>query len=113
MIVATIEGAADWRVKINKVVRVEFGDWYVFCVQDCAFPPFALVRADSFESAYYEFIDGCTDWIRIDDDCLGDYDAETLQYAEDFSPVDTEAVMGWPAAAVDFFHPFTYSDCLN
>lgn len=73
-------------------------DWgngfFAFWVENCFDPSIAIVRADSFETAYEIFCDEFADWIKIDDSDLADYDPETLNYNGSGVAIDTESVQG-------------------
>lgn len=75
-----------------------WGNWYLFWIADCAFPPLFVVQHTSFEDAYAEFIDWQTDMIKIDEDSLDDYKDESGELTCDFNstgvPVDVENIGG-------------------
>lgn len=74
--------------------------WFLFSVQDCAFPIVDLVRGDSWEEAYESYIDfaGEHRHCRIDASELPDYLDDkgefTGTYDSQGNPVDTDNING-------------------
>lgn len=74
--------------------------WFIFAVVDCHFPARDLVRADSFEGAYEEYVDWAAEnrHIKIEEGDYADYkvesDESTCGWTSDGTPVDTESIQG-------------------
>lgn len=68
------------------------GKWYACYNVDCFDPPFAVVRARSWEDAYEIFCDEFSDWIKVDDDCAADYPEDDRNYNGSGVHIDTEGV---------------------
>ncbi len=51
----------------------EDGEWFACYVVDCFDPPFAVIRARSFESAYEIFCDEFSQWMAVDATSEEDY----------------------------------------
>jgi len=72
------------------------GKFFLFANADCAFPPMAIIRANSFESAYATFLCEFEKFVKIDDSNLSDYnDSEALSYNDNGTPIDDSAVNGF------------------
>ena len=81
------------------------GKWFLFFVEDCAFPPMFVVQHRSFESAYEEFVDWQADRLKISDEDLKDYtdgggdlECDHTSYGV---PVDTSSVQGFEITLVE------------
>jgi hypothetical protein len=68
--------------------------WFVFYVEDCFAPPLAIIRADSFETAYEIFCDEFERWIRVDETDAADYPEDERNYNGNGTHIDTESVQG-------------------
>ena len=77
--------------------------WFIFYVDDCAFPPMYAINARSWEDAYEIFQDECVHLIKIDDEDLKDYNCGELYdptkspcgFNSNGVPVVTEGVSGF------------------
>jgi hypothetical protein len=68
------------------------GQWFACYNVDCFDPPFAVVRARSFESAYEIFCDEFSDWLAVPDDCAADYPEDDRTYSASGVHIDTDNV---------------------
>lgn len=71
------------------------GEFYLFCNCDCAFPPVAIIRADSWEQAYETFCDEFSRWMAIDETDIADYEEDSLNYSASGVAIDTDSVQGF------------------
>jgi hypothetical protein len=76
------------------------GNFYLFAIADCAFPPLFVVQHSSFENAYEEFIDWKTDALKIDERDLPDYRDDFMTNSNGV-PVDTECVQGFEVKLIE------------
>ncbi len=56
------------------------GQWFACYNVDCFDPPFAVIRARSFESAFEIFCDEFSDWIKVDEPDAKDYPEDERDY---------------------------------
>ena len=80
------------------------GEWFIFYLEDCAFPPLYAVSQTCFEDAYEDFIDWHADnchGLVIDEADLKDYPDGAPNYTSNGKPVDTECVMGFGVKLVE------------
>lgn len=68
------------------------GNWYACYNVDCFDPPFAVIRARSFESAYELFCDEFSDWLKVDDSDAADYPEDERNYNGSGVHIDTQNV---------------------
>ncbi len=114
MITATffLSNRAETTQKIDRVLnRDGFEEkFFVLWSQDCAFPVFALVRADNFQDAYEIFLNGCESWISLDENDVAEYQADfpdcwedLVQWNDNGTPVYTEVIQGSECKSVNWF----------
>lgn len=85
-----------------------FGEkWFIFYVQDSYFPTYDLVRGDSFEEAYQNYLDFAAEHrhIKIEEHEMKDYEDEKTgefrgNFTENGIAVDTENVQGFEVSLV-------------
>lgn len=99
-------------VPVSRVIDNQYGaadsasPWFAFYVEDCFDPPIWLVRADSWESAYDDFVDALpeTDLGDLDEDQRNELEStgDLSGYTYDSSGLlkYTEAVMGYETKIV-------------
>ncbi len=68
------------------------GAWFACYNVDCFDPPFAIIRARSFESAYEIFCDEFSDWLKVDESDAGDYPEDDRNYSGSGVHIDTDNV---------------------
>jgi hypothetical protein len=68
------------------------GKWFACYNVDCFDPPFAIVRARSFETAYEVFCDEFEDWLKVDDSDAKDYPEDDRHYNGNGTHIDTDNV---------------------
>lgn len=84
--------------RITDYVDSDGDKWFICAVADCAFPCYDLVRGDSWEEAYENYVDWAAEHrhIQIEEADYGDYavDSEdpTCSFTSDGKPVDTDSV---------------------
>jgi hypothetical protein len=71
------------------------GSWFAFANVDCFDPPFAIIRARSFEAAYDVFCDEFERWIQVDAPDAADYPEEDRVYNGHGTHIDTDNVQGF------------------
>ena len=72
------------------------GQWFACYVVDCFDPPFAVIRARSFEAAYEAFCDEFSDWMKVDDTDAQDYPEDERHYNGSGVHIDTDSVQIYP-----------------
>lgn len=68
------------------------GHWYACYNVDCFDPPFAIVRARSWETAYEVFCDEFSDWLKVDESDANDYAEDDRHYSSSGVHIDTDNV---------------------
>jgi hypothetical protein len=68
------------------------GQWFACFNMDCFDPPFAVVRARSWESAYEVFCDEFERWLAVDESSTADYPEEDRNYNGNGTHIDTDNV---------------------
>lgn len=68
------------------------GKWYACYNVDCFDPPFAVIRARSFEQAYEVFCDEFSDWLKVDESDAADYPDDDRTYSSSGVHIDTDNV---------------------
>ncbi|HWH75945.1 MAG TPA: hypothetical protein VNT76_01190 [Candidatus Binatus sp.] len=68
------------------------GQWFACFNVDCFDPPFAVIRARSFESAYEIFCDEFEKWIAVDATAAADYPEDDRNYNGNGTHIDTDNV---------------------
>lgn len=72
------------------------GQWYACYNVDCFDPPFAIVRARSFETAYEVFCDEFSDWLKVEEPDANDYPEDDREYNSSGVHIDASAVQLYP-----------------
>lgn len=72
------------------------GDWFWFANVDCFDPPFAIIRARSFESAYECFCCEFERWIAVSEVDAADYPEDERHYNDNGTHIDVSSVQGFP-----------------
>jgi hypothetical protein len=70
------------------------GRWFAFYNVDCFDPPFAIIRARSFETAYEIFCDEFERWLAVDATAAVDYPEDDRNYNGNGTHIDTDNVHG-------------------
>lgn len=68
------------------------GQWFACYNVDCFDPPFAIIRARSFESAYEIFCDEFEAWLKVDEADAEDYPEDDRTYNGNGTHIDTDNV---------------------
>jgi len=68
------------------------GAWFACYNVDCFDPPFAIIRARSFEQAYEVFCDEFSDWLKVDETSAADYPEDERNYNGSGVHIDTDNV---------------------
>jgi hypothetical protein len=76
------------------------GEWFACYVVDCFDPPFAIIRARSFESAYEVFCDEFADWMKVEESSAADYPEDDRTYNSNGVHIDTDSVQIQPVDLV-------------
>lgn len=68
------------------------GRWFACYNVDCFDPPFAVIRAKSFEVAYEVFTDEYSRWFAVDAQDAGDYPEDERNYSASGVHIDTDNI---------------------
>jgi len=68
------------------------GAWFACFNVDCFDPPFAVIRARSFETAYDVFGDEFAEWLKVDEADAADYPEDERDYNGSGVHIDTDNV---------------------
>lgn len=71
------------------------GDWFAFFNVDCFDPPFAVIRARSFESAYEIYCDEFSEGLAVDEESAKDYPEDDRDYNSSGVHIDASGVQGF------------------
>jgi hypothetical protein len=66
------------------------GEWFACYNVDCFDPPFAVIRARSFEQAYEVFCDEFSRWFAVDEKDADDYPEDERNYNSSGVHIDTD-----------------------
>lgn len=70
------------------------GKWFAFYNVDCFDPPYAVIRARTFEAAYEAFCDEFERWMKVDEADAKDYPEDERNYNSSGTHIDTDNVQG-------------------
>lgn len=76
------------------------GKWFACYNVDCFDPPFAVIRARSFESAYEIFCDEFGHWLAVSPEDANDYPKDDRAYNNNGVHIDTDNVQIHPLTLV-------------
>jgi hypothetical protein len=82
------------------------GQWFWLASVDCFDPPYAVIRARSFETAYEVFCDEFSDWIKVDPADAADYPEDERNYNGSGVHIDTDNVQGFELELVSIATTF-------